>query len=1032
MTRKLFAFVTLVTVVVLTESVGIGIGYSQDITVNRWPHGLLFDKTVSVSWLPNSATCVLKCSEYSTTGLPDDYPISLGTGLGTVAFRPVDKNLLPKQYSCLLVQKDDPSKYSLEFSLIVTTDQTGTGILPAGKINLNGNFLQFNWNEADGGVPGYFFPVSQTPFSIDSEAGTVTNLTLISGGVTRGTVMGFPGEDPLGVFQNNDIPPIISGNKYRTLALTAIGLTGAFVDVEHTGFLVETIPTRPTLGSSPTLLTPKVNERIFSDSYIYSWNAVPDAERYRLFIFGEVEFNNSRIGFVLWSLETNETELEIPLEYFLFNGDFKCQVYAESGNKVSASDLQAFDVSGVPTCLVRIEYARTDGSGARTGIKIYNKLGWQVPFSLNLDELGNLNIPLQAGEYTVWTQYPNTKDILIDVDLANISNINIIIDQHELSSERIFGRLTNSAGEGVPGVVSFPLGPFTKRIPTDADGYFGDAMPPGTREVRAEAGGYADAVQVVTLNGGEVKEVNVALLDAAGIIEGVVLLDGDPVPGYRVILTEERGYLKKMRTDGEGKYKFPVGTGIFQIRLDPNGYRSEQTIVTASAGQSAIFEMFSNGGMVTGRIVDAGGAGVPDAKVALSENLEVRTDAWGYFSIGLTAGQATVSISANGYAPLSREVSVTEGQSENLVIELEAFARVEGRIFAATDSTPVGNATLSSDIYTARSDADGNATLFVLPGRHTVKASAPGYGFVTAILVLEPGMSVQHDFYLPEQSGLPARIFARKYGSFTEGIPDVRVLILQAGADATASTNAGGHAVVLVPNVGRWEVTAFKKGYWPHPAKFSITVGDRGGDADQAFTVLPNTIYGKIFDPDSILVTSPVVVSVSFKLRGLIETDTYTSSQGEYKVWINPGDKTKLVFTSEYALYETDWFDTASMKKGDGLEINIQLSARPVSSVDESPSVPEEFILHQNYPNPFNPSTTIKYAVPKASHIQLIIYNIRGVEVRTLVDDFNNPGFREVIWNGVDDAGHKVSSGVYFYRFKAGEFSQIGKMLLLK
>ena len=93
---------------------------------------------------------------------------------------------------------------------------------------------------------------------------------------------------------------------------------------------------------------------------------------------------------------------------------------------------------------------------------------------------------------------------------------------------------------------------------------------------------------------------------------------------------------------------------------------------------------------------------------------------------------------------------------------------------------------------------------------------------------------------------------------------------------------------------------------------------------------------------------------------------------------------------------------------------------------------PEEYALYNNYPNPFNPSTVIKYALPEASGVSLLIYNINGQEVMRWDESDVSPGYYEKMWNGTTQAGVPVSSGMYIYRIIAGDFVQTRKMLLLK
>jgi len=94
--------------------------------------------------------------------------------------------------------------------------------------------------------------------------------------------------------------------------------------------------------------------------------------------------------------------------------------------------------------------------------------------------------------------------------------------------------------------------------------------------------------------------------------------------------------------------------------------------------------------------------------------------------------------------------------------------------------------------------------------------------------------------------------------------------------------------------------------------------------------------------------------------------------------------------------------------------------------------IPVKFALHQNYPNPFNPITTLRYDLPEQSLVNIIIYDVMGREVKTLVNTTQDAGFKSVIWNATNDYGKPVSAGVYLYQIQAGNFHSVKKMVLLK
>lgn len=100
--------------------------------------------------------------------------------------------------------------------------------------------------------------------------------------------------------------------------------------------------------------------------------------------------------------------------------------------------------------------------------------------------------------------------------------------------------------------------------------------------------------------------------------------------------------------------------------------------------------------------------------------------------------------------------------------------------------------------------------------------------------------------------------------------------------------------------------------------------------------------------------------------------------------------------------------------------------------VDDAIQIPPTAIQMRNYPNPFNPETTIEFGVPASGQTRLQVYNLKGQLVRTLVDEFREAGKHSDVWNGRDDSGNEVSSGVYLYRLDNGSRFSTRKMLLLK
>ena len=141
---------------------------------------------------------------------------------------------------------------------------------------------------------------------------------------------------------------------------------------------------------------------------------------------------------------------------------------------------------------------------------------------------------------------------------------------------------------------------------------------------------------------------------------------------------------------------------------------------------------------------------------------------------------------------------------------------------------------------------------------------------------------------------------------------------------------------------------------------------------------------------------------------------------------------------------ESDWYvifdDKNNLNNPQHITGSVLLYSNPIGVNDNLTEglVPNSYSLNQNYPNPFNPMTTIAYQLPHTGQVKLQIYNTMGQEVRTLVDDMQTADYYQMIWDGKDEQGNLLGSGIYFYRLCVNQleednsFVQVKKMLLLK
>jgi|GEM_PF-1599676 len=164
--------------------------------------------------------------------------------------------------------------------------------------------------------------------------------------------------------------------------------------------------------------------------------------------------------------------------------------------------------------------------------------------------------------------------------------------------------------------------------------------------------------------------------------------------------------------------------------------------------------------------------------------------------------------------------------------------------------------------------------------------------------------------------------------------------------------------------------------------------------------------------------------------------EQYCATGVSYSYWYPP-PVCSIFYSSNTGvddhIYDFEFVDTLPTPQ----KFSISEKIIPLTGIEdelvENSSSPERFRLLQNYPNPFNPETVIEYVLPHGpGKVRLVIYNLLGQEVRTLVDEDKLAGTHRIHWDGTDDKGKRVASGIYFSRVKIGDFSEAKKMVLLK
>ena len=390
---------------------------------------------------------------------------------------------------------------------------------------------------------------------------------------------------------------------------------------------------------------------------------------------------------------------------------------------------------------------------------------------------------------------------------------------------------------------------------------------------------------------------------------------------------------------------------------------------------------------------------------------------------------AMITVQAEGYeagstVTFSDGTEATADDSGNAALKLPfevgtvTVSATDGR-FMAAEKTWMFVETPSEPVRMAYVDADGNPVYLVSDADMTVGTddflalvaaygSSKGDENYNVQADLDDDGDVDIDDYL---------MFIASYGRTATG-PATKPLVLLPGINENAefSLNLGSERVVAgelvavdvsLANVEALVGYGFALNYETDKFEF---VSVAPADSDLLTSTGGETLFHHVVADGQITIAS-----------GLYNGTAVSGG----------GDVVRFVFR---VLREFE--DNARFEIADGLVFDPSQLQNPavVAGVLELQSTPREFALHQNFPNPFNPDTTIKYDLAESADVTLQIYNVLGQVIRTLVaSETQNAGRYQIRWNGMDDRGVPVSSGVYFYQISAeGKFQHVRKLMLLK
>jgi type IV secretory pathway protease TraF len=571
---------------------------------------------------------------------------------------------------------------------------------------------------------------------------------------------------------------------------------------------------------------------------------------------------------------------------------------------------------------------------------------------------------------------------------------------------------------------------------TNENGEYIASVPPGFYLVAAEARGYhkeffenardiLTATPVQVLEGKHTTGINFPM-DKLASISGLVTdqVTGESIAGAIVtafperptndalVTVEERHIPFTAKTNDKGEYVIEnVPTGKFRVHAEARGYLVEYwqespniegstpVEVPESGAVENINFTLGKGGAISGTVFAAtetdpaplGGAVVQVwAKDRNAVIARAKTERDGKYRIeGLRSGEYIVFASAEGFHGLFYDGKESRDQADPVKVE-------------APDETGDLNFVLKK-IETRGGTIAG------------VVVSEADNTPIPHALVLAIPLNISN-VPIPALLGI-----ADNFGHYKlAGLPPGKYVVI-AGAPRflwefykEAKTFADAEIIVLAQGTVREDVD------------FTLTPAQRG----------PYHIAGRVrLLRQNRGAENAIVQAIE---EGTVVATAVTNADGSFTLDEMPAGEYKLFASTAFGagyFGGTNEESATPVAVGNGQNagsVEMSIADTPTGVDESSNQVPAEFALEQNYPNPFNPETSVKYQLPVRTNVSLRIYNALGQEVRTLVNGLQDAGFYTAQWDGKDNEGRRLSTGIYLVRLEAGDFTMIRKMAMVK
>jgi len=625
-----------------------------------------------------------------------------------------------------------------------------------------------------------------------------------------------------------------------------------------------------------------------------------------------------------------------------------------------------------------------------------------------------------------------------------------------------------------------------KRVALTSGAFVAEGLLPGAYRIQALAENYVIGQANVILGVGDaLGPIQIELSKGLSLSGQVVGQNGEVLSGVTVTarLADGEGRWQRSMTANDGTYHISGlvpgaylieahKVGFAQRFYDDKNQKEEASVIHLNNGQVYHDVNFVLGqvGAIVGRVINAQKEPIADARIlaeplGVGKRQQVRTNKDGQYVLADVAkGSYLVRAFADGYMPFYYNGVQTNGEATAVTVTDDAHTdqvdfvlllggKVAGQVRDVESNKPINDALISArwvghpGIWQTQTDQNGRFELEDLPsGDFILQARARHHvtEFLgqTSDIELAKHLSVKAGKTL---SDIRFTLKKRQPGDFDgNGIIDfndmmqlVHHVMNKKTYDALFDLNKDGE-------IGLSDLLNVA------PSRAGKLAMEQGALRWQQVEDDPQVLVAELF-VDNMPLATGYVLQVNYdddlaELLGAKETESGVFAGHSLLVQRQTG--TVLIALDGEGVTPTEkqgaLVQLRFRLKGDATGVPIEIATALLFAEDgqlvplrlpakfdlELP--PQAFRLMQNSPNPFNPATTIAFELPQAADVDVAVYNLVGQRLRTLVRENKASGRYQVVWDGKDDSGRDVSSGVYFYRYHAGEFWASRRMLLIR